>query len=131
MRTEDFFYELPASAIAQEPAEPRDSARLLDTRDHSDHVFRDLPELLGADDLLVVNETRVMKARLSGHRVDTGGRVELLLLEEGEDGSWECLVRPSRRLRPGVELRFGGFAVTVLSAPERGSVRVAFADEAM
>ena len=109
MRTEELHYELPPAAIAQEPAEPRDSSRLLVDRGPStppEHrLTRDLPELLGPGDVLVVNDSRVMAARLRLNKA-TGGRVEVLLLEPGEDGWWSALVRPGRRVRPGTELWF-------------------------
>lgn len=123
MQTSDFVYDLPASAIAQEAIEPRDSARLLRTADLSDHVFRDLAQLLRPNDLLVVNRTRVRHARLVGERMETGGAVELLLLRPSGQ-SWEALVRPARRMRPGVELQFGSIRATVLSEPEAGRIDV-------
>lgn len=105
-----FDYDLPSGAIAQQPVEPRDSARLLvdggpgTTAEHR-HV-RDLPELVGPGDLIVVNDSRVRTARLALHKV-TGGAVEVVLLDAlaGEDeGSWEALVRPGRRVAPGQRL---------------------------
>lgn len=108
MRLSDFEYELPPDRIAQTPIEPRDAARLLVDRgsgapDHR-HV-RDLAELLRSDDLLVVNETKVIPARLPLRR-RTGGRAEVLMLEplDGERKIWEALVRPARKLKPGEEL---------------------------
>ena len=99
---DDLDYDLPPEAIAQSPLEPRDTARLL--VDHGDRVAHlrvsDLPELVGPGDVVVVNDTRVMPARLRMRRA-TGGAVEVLLLHERDDGDWEALVRPSRRLRPG------------------------------
>lgn len=75
---------------------------------------------------MVVNETRVRSARLVGQRRETGGKVELLILERDEDGSWEALARPARRLRPGIQLDFGGLVATVVSAPDQGRLRVMF-----
>jgi S-adenosylmethionine:tRNA ribosyltransferase-isomerase len=124
MRVEEFTYPLPESAIAQEAIEPRHDARLLDTRDMSDHRFLDLPSLLRAGDLVVVNETRVRAARLVGRRAGTGGEVELLLLTARSDGSWEALARPSRRLRAGVELEFDGLGATIVEGPREGLVVV-------
>ncbi len=105
-----FDYELPPSAIAQQPVEPRDAARLLvdagaGAEPGHRHV-RDLPELLGPGDLLVLNDTRVLPARLT-LRKPTGGHVEVLLLERLDDDTWEALVRPSRRVAAGVRLRAG------------------------
>lgn len=109
MRTSDFDYDLPPELIAQQPVEPRDSARLLvvsrESRQLAHHHVRDLPSLLGPGDLLVLNDTRVMAARLLGVRGDTGGRVELLLLREHDDGAWSALVRPGRAATPGREFR--------------------------
>lgn len=97
----------------------------------SDHTFLELPELLDHHDLLVVNETRVRAARLLGTRRETGGQVELLLLERLEDGSWEALARPSRRLRQGAVIEFEGFEASILGKPDEGKVRVSLsaADE--
>ena len=100
METARLFYELPAERVAQHPAEPRHSARLLRDSDLSDWTVRDLPGLLRPGDLVVVNETRVRAARLGGRRRGTGGAVEMLLL--GRTGErWEALLRPARRLRSG------------------------------
>ncbi len=106
MRLEAFDYDLPLAAIAQHPVEPRDEARLLVDRGASEppghrHV-RDLPELLSPGDLLVVNDSKVLPARLHLHR-QSGGAVEVLLLEAQDDEHrrWECLVRPARRLGRG------------------------------
>lgn len=90
----------------------------------SDHRFLDLAGLLDTGDLLVVNETRVRAARLVGQRRETGGRVELLLLERGVDGLWDALARPARRLRPGVIVDFGQLTGVIASGPEEGRVRV-------
>lgn len=120
MRTEELHYELPQAAIAQQPAEPRDSSRLLVDRGPAtspEHrLSRDLPELVGPGDVLVVNDSRVMAARLRLHKA-TGGRVEVLLLEPGDDGWWVALARPGRRVPPGTTLWFDG--VPVLEVGER------------
>jgi len=118
VRTDDFDYELPSGLIAQRPAEPRDSCRLL-VFDRSsgqiDHrTFSDLPEYLREGDLLVVNETRVLPARLKGVKDETGGAAEVLLLRERYENAWECLVKPGRRLKPGARLVFGDGAMTGL-----------------
>ena len=109
MRTEELHYELPEAAIAQQPVEPRDSSRLLVDRGPTfppEHrLTRDLPELLNPGDVLVVNNSRVMPARLRLRKA-TGGRVEVLLLEPGDNGWWSGLVRPGRRVPPGTELWF-------------------------
>lgn len=118
MRTEDFDYELPSGLIAQEPVEPRDSCRLL-VLDRSsgqiDHrVFSDLPEYVRTGDVLVVNETRVLPARLKGAKDETGGAAEVLLLREVYEDTWECLVKPGRRLKPGTKIVFGDGELTGL-----------------
>jgi S-adenosylmethionine:tRNA ribosyltransferase-isomerase len=116
----DYEYDLPADAIAQEPVEPRDAARLLvDRGDGVEHRHvRDLPELLAPGDLLVVNDTRVLPARLHLTK-PTGGEVEVLLLEAQDVAdSWEALVRPSRRVAQGTVLRdAAGTAVVAVGEP--------------
>ncbi|MEY2957790.1 MAG: S-adenosylmethionine:tRNA ribosyltransferase-isomerase, partial [Actinomycetota bacterium] len=112
MRLSDFDYHLPPERIAQTPIEPRDAARLLVDRgaDPPEHRHvRDLHEILVPGDLLVVNETRVLPARLHVRRA-TGGRAEVLLLEplDGERRTWEAMVRPARKLKPGECLRSPG-----------------------
>lgn len=111
MLTEDFDYDLPSELIAQTPAEPRDSCRLLVIRRATGEIehrtFSDLPEYLRPDDILVVNETRVLPARLHGFKEGTGGAAEVLLLKERSANVWECLVKPGRRLRPGARIVFG------------------------
>lgn len=118
MLTDDFDYDLPTGLIAQKPAEPRDSCRLLvldRTSGQVDHrVFSDLPDYLRPGDLLVVNETRVLPARLLGVKDETGGAVEMLLLRERYENAWECLVKPGRRLKPGARVVFGDGAMTGL-----------------
>lgn len=111
MRTDDFDYELPSGLIAQEPAVPRDSCRLL-VLDRSsgqlDHrVFSDLPDYLRPGDVMVVNETKVLPARLKGAKDETGGAAEVLLLRERYEATWECLVKPGRRLKAGARIVFG------------------------
>lgn len=148
LRTDDFDYDLPRELIAQEPAEPRDSCRLLVLHRDSGEVelrtFRDILDYLEPGDVLVANQTRVMPARLVGHKPGTGGVAECLLTNRREDldplgGAWECLVRPGKRLKPGstVEFRAGGLlapmtAPVVLTAtvgeqlPQRGLRLVRF-----
>jgi S-adenosylmethionine:tRNA ribosyltransferase-isomerase len=120
-------YELPASAIAQTPIEPRDAARLLVATEGGGAVAHrrvaDLPDLLEDGDLLVVNETRVLPARLHVRKA-TGGRIEVLLLEN-VDGEWEALVRPGRRVPRGTLLRGdGGLTVEVGDHLDGGRRRV-------
>src|SRR5437868_10016480 len=110
MRTESFDYPLPENRIAQSPIEPRDASRLLvlDRRSGAvaHHAFRDLPELLAPGDLLVLNDTRVLPARLVGTK-PTGGRAEALLLRDLGDDRWEAMVFPGRRLDVGARILFG------------------------
>ncbi len=124
MDTSAFDYHLPEQRIAQTPVEPRHSSRLLDTRDLTDHRFSELPDLLQAGDLLVVNRTRVRSARLHGQKEGTGGNVELLLLRRLPDDAWEAMARPARRLRAGTRLRFGDLIGRVLTDPVDGIVKV-------
>lgn len=118
VRTEDFDYELPSASIAQRPAEPRDSCRLLVLDRASGQIdhrrFDEIGEYLRPGDLLVVNETRVLPARLKGARDETGGAVEVLLLRERYGDTWECLVKPGRRLKPGAKIVFGDGLLTGL-----------------
>ncbi len=110
MRTAAFDYELPASAVAQLPAEPRDAARLLVVDAQGEQRHRrvaNLAELVGPGDVVVVNDTRVRRARLA-LRKRTGGAAEVLVLEARDDGTWEALVRPARRLPPGTVLQSDG-----------------------
>src|SRR5205823_2537607 len=119
----DFDYALPPSAIAQEPVEPRDVSRLmrlpLSGGRPSDHLFRDLPALLRPGDLVVVNRSRVVPARLLGRR-PTGGAAEVLLLRPLADDRWEALVRPGRRLRPGSVVQIDGGLEAVLETASVG-----------
>ena len=113
METASFDYDLPDQAIAQEPVEPRDAARMLVDRgaraDPAHRTVADLPDLLGPGDVVVVNTTRVLRARLHLRKA-TGGAVEVLLLEPQDDGRWEALVRPGRRVPPGTVLTPAGDA---------------------
>src|SRR5712692_1148538 len=114
MRTESFDYPLPDSQIAQSPIEPRDFSRLLVLERRSGavlhRVFRDLPELLAPGDLLVLNDTRVLPARLVGAK-PTGGRAEALLLRDLGGDRWEAMVFPGRRLDVGARIVFGDGAL--------------------
>lgn len=122
MRTADFDFDLPQELIAQQPAEPRDSARLMVLRRGAQTIeharFSDLPTLLTAGDLLVVNDTRVMAARLHGLRPDTGGSVEALLVRPLTDVRWQVLFRPARQAMAGRRFVFeahdGPLEATVL-----------------
>lgn len=103
-----YTYDLPEEAIAQEPVSPRDSSRLLaltSPTEHQHRIFRDLPTLLRPDDLLVMNNTRVIPARIYG-RKPSGAEVEVLLIEEQQRNQWLALVKPGRRLKPGADIEF-------------------------
>ncbi len=118
MQTDDFDYDLPTGSIAQSPAEPRDSCRLMvidRVSGQMDHrVFSDIVEYVRPGDVLVINEARVLPARLRGVKEGTGGAVEVLLLRERGGETWECLVRPGRRLQPGTKILFGELDMTGL-----------------
>ena len=106
MKTSDFYYDLPPELIAQTPAKERSASRLLvydrGTRTISDEVFTDIVRHLRPGDVLVRNTTRVIPARIFGHRPETGGTMEFLLLKRLDAHHWECLVRPGRRAKPGL-----------------------------
>ena len=110
MKTSDFYYDLPEELIAQHPAEPRDSSRLLvidrKTGELSDKHFYDVIDYLKAGDVLVVNNTKVIPARLLGHRKGCTGEVEFLLLKRVDYTHWKCLVRPGKKLQIGAEVEF-------------------------
>lgn len=111
MKTSDFWFELPKEQIAQTPIEPRDHSRLLflnkDTGKCEHYHFYDILDLLEEGDLLVVNDSRVIPARLYGTKKDTGASIELLLLEQKEENVWETLVKPGKKAKPGVKIVFG------------------------
>jgi S-adenosylmethionine:tRNA ribosyltransferase-isomerase len=120
MDTAAFDYTLPPDRIAQTAIDPRDASRLLIAGDLSEIVFRDLATLFAPGDLLVVNRTRVRAARLAGIREDSGGKVEVFLTQANEDGTWQALLRPSRRLRSGVRVTVGDRTIDVLRDPVDG-----------
>ena len=116
MKTHDFYYDLPEELIAQTPLERRDTSRLmtLDRRTGatSHRRFYDLPKLLRLGDCLVMNDSRVLPARLLGHREPGGGACEVLLLRDRGDKTWECLVRPGKKMKAGAHLNFGDGELT-------------------
>lgn len=111
MKRSDFYYDLPEELIAQTPVEPRDSSRLMhiDRKtgkiEHS--IFRDLPSFLKKGDLLIVNDSRVIPARLYGQKKETGGAIEFLLLEQKTNQNWEIICRPAKKAKPGTRFVFG------------------------
>lgn len=131
MKKSDFDFYLPEELIAQTPLEKRDSSRLLvldkATGALEHRHFYELPEFLNEGDCLVLNNSRVLPARLIGAR-ETGGAVELVLLRDLGEGRWECLSRPGRKTRPGTKLVFGGGELTaeVESVAEGGNRIVRF-----
>ena len=118
MQKSDFYFDLPKELIAQEPCEPRDAARLLCLGRASGElrhaVFRDLPGLLQPGDLLVVNNSKVLPARLIGHKEGTGAVCELLLLRQVKGDVWECLAKPGKRLHAGTRIIFGDGTLTAV-----------------
>ena len=138
MQTADFHYELPPELIAQEPLPERDQSRLFvlprATRIFEHRSFHDLPSCLRPGDLLVLNNTRVLPARLRGAKEPSGGAIELLLLEELAQNTWRVMLKPGKRVRPGTQLllndRAGnptGISAGVLSKNDEGHCEVAFA----
>ena len=127
MKTSDFYYDLPPELIAQTPLARRDGSRLMtldrETGAVSHRHFYDLPSLLRPGDCLVLNDSRVLPARLLGHRVPTGGAVEVLLLNDQGDGLWECLAKPGRKLHAGAELFFGDGQLTATVEAEESEGR--------
>ena len=116
MKTSDFYYDLPEELIAQTPLEQRDTSRLMtlerDTGKIEHHHFYDLLDYLKEGDCLILNNSRVLPARLLGQRLPGGGACEVLLLIDRGDKTWECLVRPGRKMRTGAKLSFGNGELT-------------------
>lgn len=111
MKTSDFYYDLPENLIAQTPVEPRDSSRLMvlhKTSGKIEHkIFKDLTDYLEPGDCLVINDTRVIPARIYGVKEETGAVVEFLLLSQKENDVWECLCKPGKRAKTGTKFSFG------------------------
>lgn len=134
MKTHDFWYDLPEELIAQTPLEKRDSSRLLvlskDSGNTQHKTFFNIIDHLRAGDCLVMNDSRVLQARLLGHR-PTGGAVELLLLRDLGDKKWECLVKPGRKMQIGQSVIFGNgeLTATVTDICEDGNRIVTFSYE--
>lgn len=111
MKRQDFYFDLPEELIAQDPLEDRSSSRLLvldkKTGATSHHIFREIKDYLKPGDCLVINDTKVIPARLYGHKEETGALIEILLLKRRENDIWECLVKPGKKARPGAKITFG------------------------
>ncbi|HWJ03469.1 MAG TPA: S-adenosylmethionine:tRNA ribosyltransferase-isomerase, partial [Verrucomicrobiae bacterium] len=133
MQVSDFDFVLPEELIAQHPVEPRDSSRLMildRQKDYLEHrKFFEIVEYLKPGDVLVVNNTRVMPARLFGEKEGTGGKLEVLLLKRLDLDKWEVLVKPGKRAKPGTVISFGGGLLTcqVTGETEAGGRIVNFA----
>ena len=112
MNIKEFYYDLPEELIAQDPLADRSSSRLLtldkNSGAFSHHVFRDIVDYLNPGDCLVVNNTKVIPARLMGEKEGTGAGIEVLLLKRNEGDVWETLVKPGKKARPGARISFGG-----------------------
>ena len=132
MKTSDFYYDLPQELIAQTPIEKRDTSRLMTldraTGEVGHHHFYELPGFLRPGDCLILNDSRVLPARLLGQRLPGGGACEVLLLTDKGDKTWECLVRPGRKMRTGAKLSFGNGELTaeVVGEVEGGNRLVRF-----
>ncbi len=135
LKTSDFYFDLPEELIAQDPLEDRSASRLLvldkNTGEIRHQVFRDLIDYLYPGDCLVLNNTRVIPARLLGVKKDTGAAAEVLLLKRREGDVWETLVKPGKKIRPGTELSFGGGLLNgqVLDVVEEGNRLIRFTYE--
>lgn len=132
MRKSDFYFDLPEELIAQDPLTDRSSSRLLVLDKESGrvehHIFKDIIHYLEPGDCLVLNNTKVIPARLIGHKEDTGAAIEVLLLKHLEDGTWETLVKPGKKARPGARIVFGDGLLTaeVEDIMEEGNRKIRF-----
>ena len=128
----DFWYDLPEELIAQDPLLKRDESKLMvldkSTGDITHRVFKDIREYLNSGDCLVLNNTKVIPARLLGVKEDTGAGVEILLLKRKSDDTWECIVRPGKKLRPGARVVFGEglLKAEILEIAEEGNRLIRF-----
>lgn len=135
MKTSDFYFDLPEELIAQDPLEDRSSSRLLildrETGETEHHVFTDIIEYLRPGDCLVLNNTKVIPARLYGVKEDTGATIELLLLKRKENDIWETLVKPGKKAKPGTKIVFGDgrLRAEVLDVVEEGNRLIQFSYE--
>ena len=132
LKREDFYFDLPEELIAQDPLEDRSGSRLLvldkKTGETEHHVFRDIIEYLNPGDCLVINDTKVIPARLIGAKVGTEAKIEVLLLKRKENDVWETLVKPGKKAKPGTKISFGdGLLVgEVIDVVEEGNRLIQF-----
>ena len=132
LRTSDYFFDLPEELIAQDPLEDRSSSRLLvldkNTGKVEHHSFKEILNYVESGDCLVLNNTKVIPARLLGVKEDTGAAVEVLLLKRHADDVWEALVKPGKKLRPGARMVFGEgiLKAEVLEVVEEGNRLIKF-----
>ena len=135
MKTSDFYFDLPEEMIAQDPLEDRSSSRLMvldkNTGEITHRIFRDITEYLHPGDCLVINDTKVIPARLIGAKEDTGAKIEILLLKRKENDIWETLVKPGKKCRPGAKVVFGNgeLRAEILEVLEDGNRLVQFSYE--
>lgn len=135
LQKSDFYFDLPEELIAQDPLEDRSSSRLLvldkETGETSHHIFKDVINYLNPGDCLVLNNTKVIPARLIGHKEDTGAAIEVLLLKRKENDIWETLVKPGKKCKPGTKIVFGEglLHATVLETVEDGNRLIQFSYE--
>lgn len=132
MKTSDFYFDLPKELIAQDPLEDRSSSRLLvldrKTGQMEHHIFKEIIHYLNPGDCLVINDTKVIPARLIGSKVGTDAKIELLLLKRKEKDVWETLVKPGKKAKPGTKISFGDGLLTgeVLDVVEEGNRLIQF-----
>lgn len=135
LKKSDFYFDLPEELIAQDPLEDRSSSRLLvldkETGETSHHIFKEVINYLNLGDCLVLNNTKVIPARLIGHKEDTGAAIEVLLLKRKENDIWETLVKPGKKCKPGTKIVFGEglLHATVLETVEDGNRLIRFSYE--
>lgn len=135
LQKSDFYFDLPEKLIAQDPLEDRSSSRLLvldkETGETSHHIFKEVINYLNPGDCLVLNNTKVIPARLIGHKEDTGAAIEVLLLKRKENDIWETLVKPGKKCKPGTKIVFGEglLHATVLETVEDGNRLIQFSYE--
>ena len=132
MKKEDFYFDLPEELIAQDPLEDRSGSRLLvldkETGETEHHIYREIVNYLNPGDCLVINDTKVIPARLIGEKEGTGAKVEVLLLKRKENDIWETLVKPGRKMKPGARLVFGNglLKAEVIGVVEEGNRLIRF-----